>query len=127
MLKATISFDGCSCGCTPSRFYRIEEETLDRLYDECARIFYINRIHGDNPYRKVTAILRVPNSSREEIIKRADIINGLHEKIDEITCKMEKLELRTGPFSCAPGYNLTDEQIAINKVVEVAVVQVLSP
>jgi hypothetical protein len=114
-MKATFSFSGCSCGCTPGSYITIKSDTKDGLIYGIADTALDHSVYGDNPFRKCHWKVEDGDITDQEILKMANKIREIERKISK------KEEKRDKPFS--PPYStlrkdtfpLSNKQLKINE------------
>jgi len=81
----TISFDGCSCGCTPYESYTINGTDED-IIKAGAQWVNDHRVYGDDPYRKISFS---SNTLKKAILDKATEVNVLETQENEKSKKLE--------------------------------------
>lgn len=79
-----VSFYGCSCGCTPSRYYKFSSSNHDHLMHAVAEWACSYAVWGDDPFRKVD----IP----KEVVPIAERINNMWRGITANRIAIENLK-----------------------------------
>lgn len=121
-MRVSVSWRGCSCGCTPSDFREVSGEEKE-LIKACAMYYSNHRLYGTDPFRKVNVtVIEVDGVEvgqeylkwfREQVTEEAEKIHVVDKQVHDLKDKIDKSFF--APFRCQEGYTLTEEQIKINE------------
>lgn len=114
-----INFNGCSCGCTPSKNFTIKTSAYPGVLTAIARLYYEYRTWSglsENKYRKVEC-KQLSESQEKIVIELADKFDEFNEKIKKLKNEIKDCKLKIKKYEmCAETLGVTVPQ---NKTKEI--------